>query len=471
MIRFIFRGQLRSYFSSARFYAALVLAVLLGSINAIVYSQKYVSEQTQYHEAVSAHERELTQQDASPATAASVNFQLIIPPNRLAFLSGGRDDLFPSARSFNMRYPSFVWGPYSYDIIYNRNERLRYFDPIDWVWLVQVLFSFLVIVFTFDIVSGEREGGTLKLVLSHAVKRSDVVIGKISAALTVLLMILILAFLLNLVIVFVIRHIPIRVDDLGKIGAFLVLSIAYLLLFVALGVLISASVRHSITSLIILLFIWVSCIEVVPKVATLVITGAMRLPTEDELIRQIDQALAQMKKQYSGQVGIWRGRELGKTDGYKAERMSAQIENRLHQVAGQVLDDYLKRKLGQVHQVERLSSMSPAVLYATATRNLVSAGIERQERFISQIHGYIEHLMSWVQEVDSKDPESPHILYFSDYLSTKKISWSSVPRFQFREVRTLEITPAVITKITVLVLEALVLFVVALWRFLRYDVR
>ena len=58
------------------------------------------------------------------------------------------------------------------------NPFLAMFLAVDVVFIFKIVLSALAILFAYNTISGEREDGTLKLVLSNAIPRDTVVLGK-----------------------------------------------------------------------------------------------------------------------------------------------------------------------------------------------------------------------------------------------------------------------------------------------------
>ena len=54
---------------------------------------------------------------------------------------------------------------------------------MDWAFIIGYVLSLIALLFTFDSVSGEREQGTLRLMLANSIPRHTVLIGKFLGAL------------------------------------------------------------------------------------------------------------------------------------------------------------------------------------------------------------------------------------------------------------------------------------------------
>jgi len=59
-----------------------------------------------------------------------------------------------------------------------RNRNLLLFAPPDYLYVIKIILSLLAMFFTYDALVGERESGTLKAMLSGAVRRRTILVGK-----------------------------------------------------------------------------------------------------------------------------------------------------------------------------------------------------------------------------------------------------------------------------------------------------
>jgi len=59
-----------------------------------------------------------------------------------------------------------------------RNFLLPQFIHIDWIFLNSLILSFVALLLTYDCICGEKEGGTLRLMLAGAVPRHKLLVAK-----------------------------------------------------------------------------------------------------------------------------------------------------------------------------------------------------------------------------------------------------------------------------------------------------
>ena len=140
-------------------------------------------------------------------------------------------------------------------------------STLDAVHVVEVILGLLAILLVFDTISGDRESGVLRAMLSHPVARIDILLGKYVGALLTLFVPLVLGLLAA---VLVLRGGGVPVGSASgwvRLGFFLGLSVLYLATMLAIGLAVSAGTRSARTSLVVLLMTWVLAVVVGPRVA------------------------------------------------------------------------------------------------------------------------------------------------------------------------------------------------------------
>ena len=93
------------------------------------------------------------------------------PPKNLSILAKGLDGLLPTQSETR------GWMGGGQDRL-SKNLLFEVFQTPDFVYVVHLVLSLLALLFVFDSVCGEKERGSLKLLLSNAVPRDTVLIGK-----------------------------------------------------------------------------------------------------------------------------------------------------------------------------------------------------------------------------------------------------------------------------------------------------
>lgn len=124
-------------------------------------------------------------------------------------------------------------------------------------YIVKIIMSLLVIIFAFDSISGEKSTGTLKLIFSNSISRSQFLIGKFIGHITSIYIPFVFSFILLIVIIFILG-VSIDSNELFRIILFFLASLLYISIFVAIALFVSSNTIHPSTSLVVCLIIWVS---------------------------------------------------------------------------------------------------------------------------------------------------------------------------------------------------------------------
>ena len=131
----------------------------------------------------------------------------------------------------------------------------------------------LAISMGFDMITREKEEGTLKLLLTHPVFRDSVINGKLIGAGAMLFMVLASTFLATTAIMMFFGIVP-GIDDLTRIGAFFVMTLLFLFTYLAIAV--TASTVSPNSSMAVLIAIFIVLIgAVVPSISSTVGSAIM----------------------------------------------------------------------------------------------------------------------------------------------------------------------------------------------------
>lgn len=151
------------------------------------------------------------------------------------------------------------------------NPLLAVIGSFDVVHIIQIFLALLAILFACESISGEKEDGTLALMLTTNVSRVQVVIGKFLGGITLFNIPIFLGFL-GLAIFFIVsEHIQLTGTDwVGLIGAWMA-SLFYIAIFYLIGMAISCYTHNISTSLIYSLFIWTLLVIILPSSITFLV--------------------------------------------------------------------------------------------------------------------------------------------------------------------------------------------------------
>ncbi len=349
-----------------------------------------------------------------------------------------------------------------------KNPFIRDFMNIDWSFTIGVILSFVAIIFTFDSISGERERGTLPLLLSNSVPKSSVILGKFVSALITISIPLLIGVIINLLIVDFSGTASVSGLDLGRIGVILVVSLVYLSLFISLGILVSASFGRSPLSLITLLLVWAIFTIVIPNSLGVLSARLRRAPSINELSERHGALRENLKGRYPeeklyasspsesppeiGALRLWADYLTDESSGY------TDINNW-----------FVDKQLRQVRFGRMIARVSPTALYNYALEAIAGIGFPRHVAFIEQVRNYRQVFIDFMRTADRADPGSYHIYPVKEGISQKTVDFESVPKFKENLSLGYSINRALVD-IAFLGIGAVVAFMLAYLSFIRSGV-
>jgi len=176
--------------------------------------------------------------------------------------------------------------------------------------IFKIIISMLALLVAYDVISGERERGTLKLILSGKIARHQVLPGKLLAGLVTLSIPVTITFVIGLVILMSFPMIALSGSDWVRVGFMFVASMAFTSVMYLLGLLFSCLAKRSAISMVLGLFVWIIFAIVIPNVSVHLATEIQPLESEEKrdgrlmsLKENLNNELRNIKVDYSGIAG------------------------------------------------------------------------------------------------------------------------------------------------------------------------
>jgi ABC-type transport system involved in multi-copper enzyme maturation permease subunit len=355
---------------------------------------------------------------------------------------------------------------------------LPHFSDIDWTFIISLILSFVALVFTYDCICGEREQGTLRLMLSGTIPRYEVLLGKYLAAMLTLIIPLLIGLIVSLIIVISSSDVVIGGAAWLKILAIILLSLLYLSVFVLLGVFFSSRVAHSANCMVILLLIWVGLVILVPSLGRIISDVSSECPSRADFERKLHEVVSE----------IWNNADkYGKNAGSMSHNPNwpknnpparARLRTATTNAINQVRDNHHNQLLAQTLTGRSATCFSPVVIYQRASEAITGTGINHCVNLYQQIRQYQAGLKEYIRGEDAHDPNSLHLIFDEEgcarswkAISHKPVDFATVPKFQERDLALGQSLKLAIWDIGLLALFNLVFFAASYVSFLRYDVR
>lgn len=258
MLITLIRRELLDNLMTFRFAAATLITLLLVVANTAVLIKDYERRLASYNTAVKTHRQQLRETKTYSAGEIVVDR----PPNPLSIFNVGFDKRLGNEIWI---YHAFVPTLWDAGMSGSDNPFLIIFNSIDITFIFEVVLSLMALIFAYDALAGERERGTLRLVLTHSVSRGIILLAKYIGAMLSLLIPLLLSLLLALILLTTTASFSLGTPDFLRIGGIVLASLSYLSVFYLIGLLISAATQRTSTALMISMFVWGFLVLVYPN--------------------------------------------------------------------------------------------------------------------------------------------------------------------------------------------------------------
>ncbi len=256
MLKTLIGRELLDNLMTFRFAAVLLITLLLVVANTVVLIQDYEQRLESYNDAVKMHDTQLRK-----AKTYSMMYLFVDrAPNPLSIFNVGLDKRLGNLMGIWHGFVPTLWDAQMHG---TDNPFIAFFSSIDIVFVFEVILSLMGLIFAYDAIAGERERGTLHLVLAQPIGRGQILLAKYISAMACLLVPLVLSLLFALLLLT--RSIPLSTADFLRIAGIVFTSFAYLSLFYLIGLLISVATRRTGTALMLAMFVWGFLILVYPN--------------------------------------------------------------------------------------------------------------------------------------------------------------------------------------------------------------
>jgi ABC-type transport system involved in multi-copper enzyme maturation permease subunit len=370
------------------------------------------------------------------------------------------------------------------------------FPLIDLTLIITVFLGLAALLFSYDSVAGEKEDGTLKLILSNHISRSKVILGKVVGGVLTLLIPFIASLLLGMLFVMAHPRISWSGADWGALVLIVFGAVLYISLFYCLGLFISSRHHTSSASIMTALFVWVLFVLIIPNLSPYAASLVVKTPSNIKIAREVDRLTDTERDQLGSQLAARRrqavvkkypflaeplteeerDRRIGEDPEYKQAYMEMREEiqqawNEANRIQSKKVED-IRRDLGLKEQAQTrlsrmLSMISPLSNLVYLVTDLSSTGMKNREYFdrlrVAWSSSFGEYRERKIGEMRRQDPAV-------DAWNTP-VDMSDRPAFIYRQEPLVDRLKETLVYFMLLAVFNLVFFSAAFLSFIRYDVR
>ena len=315
---------------------------------------------------------------------------VMIPPTPLSIFAKGEDAHL--GRLYYVKYSGIEVQGTEQSV----NRLFSLFTTPDMLFIIKVMLSLIAILFSFDAITGEKEQGTLKLMLTNGTNRFAFVAGKLLGRFSLVFIPFAVLFLGSAIVVSLLPDVPVSGDYWNKIVVFLLSSTMYVLAFTTAGLLLSSLVHHSTTSLALGLAIWVLLVFIVPQTGMAISRSVAGVPSSERV--EMQNRLTQIRGIYERihQDPSWT------MAGHK--RMIKQMD----EANSQFYETYRPKLLAHIQLTKELVRISPAGALTFLLTDVANAGLYEEIRYKDALTGFAQRNADYINETKQGTMEDFH---------------------------------------------------------------
>jgi ABC-2 type transport system permease protein len=345
-------------------------------------------------------------------------------PQPLALISTGQSDLFSHSVKPKIANEAYTLG---FSELSNPVQLL--FGSFDLAFVCIYLLPLLVLAFSYNILSSEKESGVLRLTMAQPISLYQWLLGKL------LLRFFILTTIVSASILFSLSIFGINViENGGAIGKLLVLVIAYIFFWFMVSFIINLVGKSSGNNAVSLIAVWVALVLLIPSIISQTANSFYPVPSRTIMIHEYREAKAEAAKR-SDEIlkSFYREHpELAPKDTTEENQYSWWLGNFaasdvINQSTKPILNNYNQALQQQQAWVNRLSFLSPAILVQDGLNDLAGTSPAHYTDFRNQVikfsdqwHAYFSTRMFKNERMQSADFASlPQFRYSPDSVASK----------------------------------------------------
>lgn len=434
----ILRHEWRTLSSEATIWALVgIFAVSIGygTLNGarwVGFQQQAIAEaEREERERVAGHEAHILRINrgdvtvspfADPRNPEAVGRRLggryaIMPPAPLAALSIGQSDLLPYY--FKMTTDSKETVTAGAEL---ENPQRLLVGRFDLAFVLIYLYPLLILAISYNLLSAEKEQGTLALALSQPVSTATLALAKVTLRCLVFLALIVTLALIALVVAGVGLT---SADAAQRLPLWLGAVVAYGVFWFALAVAVAALGWPSATNAMTLASLWLGFVVLLPSLFNLLATTLYPVPSRVEMIQTVreasddanEQGSRLLSKYYEDHPELAEGGAEQAMNDFNVIRVAvnADVEQRVRPV----LQQYENQILSQQNMIDRLRFLSPAILMQDALNDISGTGIARHRHFMHQVSAYHQEWANYFVPLIFKKAQLGNL--------------SEVPQFRYRQ--------------------------------------
>jgi len=352
------------------------------------------------------------------AVGAETSKYVSLPPTGLAALSVGQSDI------------QLNYLPVSLATTLDVTKNLELENPVnlaagsfDIAFVVIFLLPIFILAMSYDLLSSEKERGTLAMILAHPISIRKLMASKIISRAAVMLAV-VLGF--GVIALLTVGTALDTADTWIRFGLWMVATLLYSAFWFALAVLVNVYGKNSASNGTVLAGIWLILVVIVPQLVSMTATTIYPAPSRMELTIAAREAQTVAEKNFMSKLDEYYYDHLEFVPEGDEKAMDfltlAQANNNSIEKAVRPLYDNFQAQLNkQEALVQRFQYLSPAIMMQLALNEISGTNADRYEHFLHQVYDFHGE---WKEYFSTK---------FLQRYPLKPADYDNFPAFQYSE--------------------------------------
>ncbi|MDC4226570.1 MAG: ABC transporter permease subunit [Candidatus Manganitrophus sp.] len=472
----VIQHELAQARASRRFWLLILTATLLiflAVMQGSLLYQRQTSERLKLEQ--SAQAEWVSQEAKRPHVAHHFGKWVVKPLSPLSIFDRGVEDYLGQQIVLDAHNSSDPVGSNA-----EEDPLLAQIGAFDLAFVTAFLLPLMVIFLTYDAVCGEKERGTLRMVLSHPISRKSFLLGKWSANSLIIFIAFGIPLSAGILMMPMVFSVDFHADDLLRLFALLGASLAYLLFFAFCAMWVSSITPRPATALGYLFVLWVTAVFFLPKMSVFIAEQVHPLPDPvllhreqaqirearqewrnvrfNEVVQELRKKFPEIPEDFAFSAATQSERAPAEWQVDPTGVMATESNAQLNELRRKAIDKVKRQYERQERLAMRAALISPTTSFLNVSMALAGTDPARHQHFKGQVDAFFDELGSFFNDLWARNVQS-----FND--------WEAVPRFQYQEEPSTAVWSRFIGWFFILTIFCVVAAVGSILQLNRYDVR
>ena len=310
---------------------------------------------------------------------------ITLPPTGLASFAVGQSDI------------QLNYVPVSMNPTHTTTNNLELENPLnlmtgsfDIAFVLIFLLPIFILAISYDLLSSEKERGTLAMILAHPISLKELLASKIIARAGVLVASILG---LGLAALFAVGTNLESADTWARFGLWITATLLYSLFWFAMAVMVNVYGRNSAANGIALAGTWLALVVVLPTLVSLLATTIYPAPSRMELTVAARDAQPAAEKTYMARLDEYYYDHLEfipEGDERATDFLTVAMANRnaIEKAVRPLYDEFQGQLNRQESLVQRFQFISPAIMMQLALNEVSGNSADRYEHFLNQAYDF-----------------------------------------------------------------------------------